>query len=69
MSTYKPCEDLKKVMDANADSIKKVLLVAQLHYHCDKNPASEFGREWSILCEEISKFINMKYEIVKGTSV
>lgn len=66
MSAYKPAVDLKKVKEANADTIKKVLLTAQLHYHTDKNTAAIFGQEWSVLCEEISKLINLKYEVLKA---
>lgn len=35
------------------------------HYHPDKNPADEHGAKWHVLCEEITKRLNLKYEAYK----
>ena len=56
---------LADVKSANVDTASKVLLKAISHYHADKNLASEFGLEWSVLCEEITKMLNEKYDKVK----
>jgi hypothetical protein len=57
---------LKEITDANADTVKKVLVKsAQLHYHPDKNPERLFGLEWHVLCLEISKHLNGKYNMLK----
>lgn len=58
---------LKEVKDANADTIKKVLIKSsQLHYHPDKNIERIFGVEWHVLCMEISKHLNGKYNDIKS---
>ena len=54
----------KRVADANADSIKKVLRDALVHYHPDKN--DDHGMEWKVRCEEIFKHLNDKYDRLKA---
>lgn len=53
----------KRVADANADTLKRVLRDALVHYHPDKN--GEHGPEWSVRCEEVFKHLNGKYDRVK----
>ena len=53
----------KKVKDANADTLKNVLRTALLHYHSDKNGG--FDMKWRILCKEITKHLNGKYDLIK----
>lgn len=55
---------LKKVKDANADTLKKVLRDALTHYHPDKN--ADHGMEWVVRCEEVYKHLNEKYDSVKS---
>merc|ERR1712046_449121 len=60
-----PAKVLKEIKSANADTIKKVLVKSsQLHYHPDKNLERLFGLEWHILCMEISKHLNGKYNVL-----
>ena len=63
---YNAEKHLPKVTKANADTVKRVLLEAQRHYHTDKNRRATFGDEWFVLCEEISKLLNVKYQALKG---
>eukprot|EP00897_Mesotaenium_endlicherianum_P004470 jgi/Mesen1/4050/ME000213S03075 len=41
------------------------LRTAILHYHPDKNGARACGAKWHVLCEEITKRLNVKYEYYK----
>lgn len=52
----------------DAASIKATLLRTIRMYHPDKNSKAEHGDEWFVLCEEISKLLNMKLEIIKGVA-
>jgi len=57
---------LKEVKDANADTIKRVLVQSsQLHYHPDKNLGHVYGDEWHVLSMEISKLLNARYNQIK----
>jgi len=40
------------------------LLKAVLHYHPDKQ--SQYDRKWALLCEEITKWLNVAYQKFKG---
>ena len=42
---------------------KEMLRKAISHYHPDVN--TQHGEEWKVLCEEISKILNNKYEYFK----
>ncbi|KAG0601285.1 hypothetical protein M758_11G099000 [Ceratodon purpureus] len=42
---------------------KEMLRKAISHYHPDANVV--YGEEWQVLCEEISKILNLKYEYFK----
>ena len=63
-----PEKALKQVTDAGTESIKKVLVQSSQHYHPDKNLESDFGIEWHILCKDISKHLNGKYNTLKSLS-
>ena len=54
---------LRKVKDADADTLKKVLRDSLTHYHPDKN--SGHGAEWDVRCEEVYKHLSGKYDRVK----
>jgi hypothetical protein len=46
-------------------SISKKLMVKVIaRYHSDKN--GQNGEEWLVLCEEISKMLTARYNIMKG---
>lgn len=45
--------------------LKKTLLTAIQHYHPDKQDVETHGRKWAVLCEEITKTLNKRYEIYK----
>mmetsp|Transcript_396 Transcript_396/g.1278 ORF Transcript_396/g.1278 Transcript_396/m.1278 type:complete len:449 (+) Transcript_396:77-1423(+) len=54
------------VKNATSDTIKKVLVQMQTHYHPDTNPESKYGCEWHVLCCEIAKHLNGKYNCLKA---
>jgi hypothetical protein len=56
--------DEKKLEDCAMK--KKVLLTAIQHYHPDKQDSEQYGKKWSVLCEEITKLFNGRYEDMKG---
>lgn len=64
--TKQPEEMRKRIKDASAETVKKVLRDALVHYHPDKNAAH--GVEWKVLSEEIYKHLNDKYDRVKASS-
>jgi hypothetical protein len=45
------------------DRGKEILRTAILHYHPDKQGGHPF--KWKVLCEEITKMLNRKYECFK----
>jgi hypothetical protein len=49
----------------NADNAKNLLKQAILHYHPDKQWASQLEPKWCVLCEEIVKELNNKYYCFK----
>ncbi|XP_061186920.1 uncharacterized protein LOC133195052 [Saccostrea echinata] len=55
--------------EENSASMKKALLKAILHYHPDKVNTEEKGLKWKILTEEITKYLNARYEPLKSTTV
>jgi len=66
--TYPPKNTEHKLDDTDLDKaskLKKVLLTAIQHYHPDKQDKEEHGRKWAVLCEEITKLLNGRYETYK----
>ena len=51
---------------ADSSKRKHVLLKAIQHYHPDKQNRDDHGTKWVVLCEEITKFLNRRYEEYKG---
>jgi len=49
----------------NRDKMKKTLLRALLHYHPDKQDKEQHGKKWVVLCEEVTKLLNGRYESYK----
>jgi DnaJ-domain-containing protein 1 len=49
-------------------NMKKALRESLLHYHPDRLKAKDLGKKWIVLCEEITKFLNLRYEHYKSTS-
>lgn len=52
----------EKSLDGN--NIKKAVLNAIIQYHPDKQ--MQYDMEWRILSEEITKYLNVRYEMYKG---
>lgn len=50
-------------LNGDKDKMKAALKKAILHYHPDTN--TQFGEDWKVLCEEICKHLNVKYENIK----
>ncbi len=48
----------------NGTHIKKAVLNAIIQYHPDKQVL--YDMEWRILSEEITKYLNVRYEGIKG---
>lgn len=48
-----------------SNRIKRTLLEALRHYHPDKN-GQKGSDQWKVLCEEITKFLTDKYEVLKS---
>lgn len=48
----------------NSTNIKKAVLNAIIQYHPDKQ--MQYDMEWRILSEEITKYLNVRYESFKG---
>ena len=46
-------------------NVKKALRESLLHYHPDRLKAKDLGKKWIVLCEEITKYLNRKYEVYK----
>lgn len=46
-------------------NVKKALRDGLLHYHPDRLKAKDLGKKWIVLCEEITKYLNRKYEVYK----
>ena len=60
-------EDMKKwdSLDIRSKEYKRLLFEALRRYHPDKVGENEHGKEWEVLCEEITKMLNLHYESVK----
>jgi len=65
--TYPPKNPEHKLDDEELDDqkLKKALLKSILHYHPDKQDTDTHGRKWAVLCEEITKLLNGRYEMCK----
>jgi len=66
--TYPPKNPEHKLNDKDLDEgakMKKTLLTAILHYHPDKQDKEKHGRKWAVLCEEITKLLNGRFEMYK----
>ena len=51
--------------ELEGQKLKKALLKSILHYHPDKQDTNTHGRKWAVLCEEITKLLNGRYEMYK----
>lgn len=51
--------------DFSDSTMKKTLLKTIRVYHQDKNPVDPHGLSWHLLCREITKQLNEKYELYK----
>ncbi|XP_015771618.1 PREDICTED: uncharacterized protein LOC107349932 [Acropora digitifera] len=60
-------EDMKRwdSLDIRSKEYKRLLLEALRRYHPDKVGTNEHGKEREVLCEEITKMLNLHYESVK----
>jgi len=66
--TYPPKNPEHKLDDKDLhkrSKMKKTLLTAIQHYHPDKQDKEKHGRKWAVLCEEITKLLNGRYETYK----
>jgi hypothetical protein len=52
--------------EPTSENAKALLRKAVVHYHPDKQHSSRDDERWCVLCEEITKFINNFYEMLKG---
>ncbi|XP_033125994.1 uncharacterized protein LOC117123998 [Anneissia japonica] len=66
---HKLPDDLPEPSEIKGSQVKKCLQKAILHYHPDHNSKEEFGKEWHVLCEEITKVFTHKYNCIKGVDV
>ena len=55
----------KSLLSGETRNIKKALRDGLLHYHPDRLRAKDLGQKWVVLCEEITKYLNRKYEVYK----
>ena len=53
------------LLEGENQNIKKALRESLLHYHPDRLKAKDLGKKWVVLCEEITKYLNRKYEMYK----
>eukprot|EP00004_Rigifila_ramosa_P027483 TRINITY_DN8995_c0_g1_i1.p1 TRINITY_DN8995_c0_g1~~TRINITY_DN8995_c0_g1_i1.p1 ORF type:complete len:493 (-),score=119.84 TRINITY_DN8995_c0_g1_i1:13-1491(-) len=63
-----PPKDGTKLGSTAPDDLKKTLRAASISYHPDKSHNKQNGPEWHVLSEEIAKFVNAAYEVLKGVS-
>jgi len=67
--TYPPKNPEHKLDNKDLDehaNVKKALLRAIHHYHPDKqDKEGEDCKKWAVLCEEITKLLNGRYETHK----
>ena len=66
-SWVKPGEEVMKNWDSlgRSKEYKRLLLEALRRYHPDKVGQNEHGKEWEVLCDEITKMLNLHYESAK----
>ena len=53
------------LLTGETKNLKKALRDGLLHYHPDRLKANDLGKKWVVLCEEITKYLNRKYEVYK----
>ena len=56
---------LDAVVDTDGKGIKKVILAAITHNHPDKQDQEKYGKKWFVLCGEIMKILNHRYDVFK----
>lgn len=59
-------EDMKKWDSLDSKEYKKLLADAIRFYHPDKVGENEHGKEWEVLCEEITKMLSLHFESAKN---
>ena len=67
--TYPPKNPKHKLNDKDLDNetkMKKALLTAIHHYHPDKQDKEQHGRKWVMLCEEITKLLARRHQLMKA---
>eukprot|EP00897_Mesotaenium_endlicherianum_P004463 jgi/Mesen1/4044/ME000213S03072 len=62
---HPPKNEGHKMGEIGKGKTRGALRMAILHYHPDKNGARACGAKWHVLCEEITKKLNIKYEYYK----
>ena len=70
-SWVKPGEEDMKKWDSlviRSKEYKKLVLKVLAFYHPDKVDEKEHGKKWKILCEEITKMLNLHFERTKDTT-
>ena len=55
----------ESLLTGETKNLKKALRDGLLHYHPDRLKANDLGKKWVVLCEEITKYLNRKYEVYK----
>ena len=67
-----PPKNAKHILDSeglnderHTKKIKTILLKAIQHYHPDKQDKEKDGPKWVVLCGEIAKVLNSRYEAYK----
>lgn len=53
------CDPPKEKLES--DGLKSGLKIVLLHYHPDRNGAEKHGKEHAVICEEITKMVNLLY--------
>ncbi|XP_033125984.1 uncharacterized protein LOC117123992 [Anneissia japonica] len=66
---HKLPDNLPEPSKIEQTQLKKCLQKAIVHYHPDHNSKEKFGKEWHVLCEEITKVFTKKYNCMKGVDV
>lgn len=55
----------ESLLTGESRNIKKALRESLLHYHPDRLKVKDLGKKWVVLCEEITKYLTLKYESYK----
>ena len=58
-----PPKNATHKLDESVKSTKKQYKSASIHYHPDRQ--KEHGEKWVVICEEISKYVNQRYDCFK----